>query len=375
MGFSHSLTFLVGRCLTGLGIGMMMVASPCLMVELAPAELRGCLVGFFSLMVMAGKLCGYYMMLAMGPSISASMSSSSASSSFYDSWSYDWRTPVLVEACLGLLMIWVQWQLPESPRWDRHDQARHSIALLHEQPIDSPAVQQLWEQIGTYNRTTISYMDLLRSKKRTVIGAAGLVIADWLTGHATLVKYYAPAIFYASGLQEKDHPLTAVGCTSSLALAAAAISLGWCVDHFERKRLLLLGCVTMMLCHLGLGSVFHWATVVDWQTGTLMLAAPSVAITCVYLFIVAYAFTWGSLVLVTLCEWFGTTERAKGVALMMALVLATRWIQGTSAPWYFCMIGPSSMYFFFALALMVAACFVYRWIPNTTTRPLEAISC
>ncbi|KAI8335188.1 general substrate transporter [Chlamydoabsidia padenii] len=384
MGSSHSLVFLIGRSLVGFGSGMIMVASPCLITELSPPDLRACLVGFFTLMIMAGNLSGYYTMLAIGPNISASMTSSSSSSPppCYLFWfdDDDWRTPVMISSYLGLFLIWVQWQLPESPRWliFQQQEARHIIAYLEEQPIDSPTVHQQYNHINTSNKgmpssSTTSYMGF--RAKRTLLGAAGLVIANWLTGHGTLTNYYAPAIFYAAGLQETTHPLAATGCIRSVALAATAISLGWCVDQCHRKHALFFGGVIMLMCHLGLGAVFQWASVVDWQTGSLVLLikARTMTVTCVYLFSIAYSFTWGSLVLVTTLEWFDIVHRAKGVALMTALGLAIQWIQLVSSPWYF-WIAPCLIFFFFALATVVSSCFVYCWVPNTTAKSLEDIA-
>jgi hypothetical protein len=148
------------------------------------------------------------------------------------------------------------------------------------------------------------------------------------------------------------------------------------VDYFGRKSFLLVGSVAMALCHLSLGGVFQWYSVMDLQTGSVFLMnahACSVAITCVYVFVVIYAFTWGSLVLVTSCEWFLVVDRAKGVALLTCLALAGQWLQLVSTPWYF-FISPSLIYFIYGFSMLLSCYFVYRWVPNIAAESLEDIA-
>ncbi|CAO3599072.1 unnamed protein product [Absidia cylindrospora] len=409
---SHSLAFLLGRLFVGIGSGILMVACPSMITELAPATLRGCLVGFFALLTMAGQLSGYYMMTAMGPRTSASMSSSFSST-------YGWRTPIMMETCVSLFAILIQWQLPDSPRWltwasqqyqdigkmDTLNEGLHAISCLQEKPLNDPLVQQLWKQIiddcdniTIHGSETPSYMDCLRllvgtaqhhqnltnqpehfyyqqQRKRRLLLACGLMVANCMTGCDILVKNYASAIFYASGLHDTSL-LAANGCTGSISMVVMAISLGWCVDYFGRKCFLLVGALAMALCHLGLGGVFQWFSIVDLQTGSIVLMnahARTVAIACVYIFIVIYAFTWGSLILVTTCEWFSVRDRAKGFALVVCLAWSGQWLLATSFPWHF-FTSPSQIYYLYGLSMLLSCYFIYQWVPNTTAKTLEAIA-
>ncbi|KAI8341643.1 general substrate transporter [Chlamydoabsidia padenii] len=390
IGCRYAWLFLFGRLLVGFGSGMLLVASPCLITELAPGDLRGCLVGFFTLLAMAGQLSGYYMMLQIEPNVSTSSSHHRRHFG-----TFDWRFSIGLETCLCIMMILIQWQLPESPRWLAHqqntndtlrDEGLQVIAYLHEQQPDDVDVQQLWKRIKTDSNdtTTFRYFDLIRSnndvydrqqRKRRWLVVGGIILANQMTGYDTLVKHYASAIFYASGLQEAN-PFVATGCTRSLALAATAISLGWCVDQTARKWILFVGSLVVAMCHLGLAGVFQWFSVVDWQTGSLFLMdvnARMVAIACVYIFIVVYAFTWGSLVLTMSCELFSNVDRAKGVAVVSCLVWSCRWLLMVSSPWCFA-ISPSLVFFIYGFSMLASAWFVYFWIPHTTKTALEDIA-
>jgi MFS family permease len=371
--------FLLGRLVVGFGSGMIVVASPCLIAEVSPSDLRGCLVGFFTLLTMAGQLAGYYMMLEIGPNVSTS-------SIHRHRRNYDWRVAVGLETCLCMLLILIQWQLPESPRWlaiEKDDEGLQVIAYLQELPQDDPGVQQQWKQIKTSphhdNDGMLGYSDLVRrttpQRKRQWLVACVLMVANQVTGCDTLLKYYASAIFYASGLQASN-PFVATGCTQSLALAATAISLGWCVDHVGRKTLLFVGSLVLAMCYLGLAGVFQWFSIVDWQTGSLFLMdanARMVAVACVYIFIIAYAFTWGSVILTTSCELFVTVDRAKGLALLACLMWASRWLLIISSLWCFA-LSPALVYWIHGGVMLGSCYFVYCWVPNTTKQSLEKIA-
>ncbi|ORZ18707.1 major facilitator superfamily domain-containing protein [Absidia repens] len=409
IGCSHSLAFLLGRLFVGIGSGILMVAGPCMITELAPANLRGCLVGFFALLTLAGQLSGYYMMAAVGPRHSASTASTSSST-------YGWRTPIMMETCIAFFAILIQWQLPDSPRWltwisqqyqdigkiDTLNEGLLAISCLQEKPLNDPLVQQLWKQIiddcnsiTIHDSETPSYISCLclvvgatqhhddlthqpehfyyqQQRKRRLLLACGLMLASCMTGCEILVKHYASAIFYASGLHDTSL-LAANGCTGSLAMAVMAISLGWCVDHFGRKGFLLVGALAMALCHLGLGSAFQWFSIVDLQTGSIVLMnthARTVAIACIYIFIVIYAFTWGSLILGTTCEWFSVQDRAKGFALVVCLAWSSQWFLATSFCWHF-FTSPSLIFYIHGLSMLLSCYFVYCWVPNTTAKALE----
>jgi hypothetical protein len=362
------------------------------------------------------------MMIAMRPQISASMSSSSSSKPLallhYATWSYGWQTPILFEICISLIAILAQWHLPDSPRWlawtTRHHQENgkmvdiakeglYAMACLQERPLNDPMVQQLWKRIiddcdnniMIHASETQSYNDYLglltgtnrrhpktmqqperfyfhQQRKRRLLLACGLMLANGMTGCDMLIKYYASAIFYASGFHETSL-LAANGCTSSIALVVMAISSGYCVDYFGRKGFLFAGGLVMGLCHLVLGCIFQWFSVMDWQTGSVLLIdahARLMAISCVYIFIITYSLTWGPLLFATTCEWLLACDRAKGMALVACLAWSSQMGFIVFSRYFFM---SSVIYYIFGVSMLLSCYLVYLAVPSTTAKSLEEI--
>lgn len=93
--------FLVGRYITGVGVGMLISNTPVYLSEIAPAHSRGLLIG----------LQGNFI-------VSAYVLSSVIARGFYfvDAY-YAWRLNFCAATFVGLVLLGSLWLLPESPRW------------------------------------------------------------------------------------------------------------------------------------------------------------------------------------------------------------------------------------------------------------------
>src|SRR5881296_1025212 len=117
---------LVGfRFLGGLGIGGSSVLGPMYIAEIAPARLRGRLVGFFQFNVVLGILLAYFSNYLIGL---ASFGSA------------EWRWELGVTAIPAALFFMLLFGVPRSPRWlakkGRIDEARNVLQLVGEQDFE-----------------------------------------------------------------------------------------------------------------------------------------------------------------------------------------------------------------------------------------------
>src|SRR5438874_12162301 len=127
---------LVGfRFLGGLGTGGSSVLGPMYIAEIAPARLRGRLVGVFQFNVVFGILLAYFSNYAIGRQALGSL---------------EWRWELGVTAIPAVLFFLMLFGIPRSPRWlakkGRLIEARATLQLIGEQEHER-ALQQIVESI------------------------------------------------------------------------------------------------------------------------------------------------------------------------------------------------------------------------------------
>jgi SP family xylose:H+ symportor-like MFS transporter len=139
------------------------------------------------------------------------------------------------------------------------------------------------------------------------------------------------------------------------------------VDRWGRKPLLILGAVIMAGAMIAMGYMFQ--THVE---GEMLLFA---AIT----YVAGFALSWGPVVWVLLSEMF--PNAIKGAA--MSVAVAAQWIANYLVTWSFLVIDGNSAlnaqfnhgfaYYLYGAFSILAALFVWKMLPETKGRTLEAI--
>ncbi|WP_180539455.1 sugar porter family MFS transporter, partial [Nevskia soli] len=113
------------RFIGGLGVGASSVLGPMYIAELAPARLRGRLVGFFQFNVVAGILLAYFSNYMIG---------------IQHFGAAEWRWKLGVSALPALFFFLMLFAIPRSPRWlvqrDRTGEARSVLTLLGEDDVE-----------------------------------------------------------------------------------------------------------------------------------------------------------------------------------------------------------------------------------------------
>jgi SP family xylose:H+ symportor-like MFS transporter len=179
------------------------------------------------------------------------------------------------------------------------------------------------------------------------------------------VLYYAPMMFKTMGASAHGALLQTVivGAANVIFTIIAMLT----VDSLGRKPLLIIGAVVMAISMLGLGVLFA-----SHQMGLLSLIL-------VLVYIAGFAFSWGPVVWVMLAEIF--PNPIKGQA--MAIAVAAQWLANLGVSWSFKVIDSNSFlnaalnhgfaYLFYGVMSLLAAVFVWRFVPETKGRTLEAM--
>jgi len=335
--------FVAARVVAGIAIGIASMLAPLYIAEVAPAAIRGRLVGMNQLAIVLGILVSYLVGWAL-----AGLGEES------------WRWMFAVAAAPSLLFLGALFFVPESPRWlvkeGRHDEAAQILARLGEPPT------QLREIERTIAEESGSLRQLLEpGMRRPLAIGVTLAILQQVTGINT-VLYYGSIIFTEhAGAASAYAALGAnvlVGVTN-LVLTVVALAT---IDRLGRKVLLISAAAGMGLSLAALGLVFRAGSV-----------TPSSVLVWILCYVACFSFGMGPGVWVVISELFPTRIRGRAmslatVALWLACLLIT--LTFLSLVKAFTAAGA---FWIYAILCAVTVWFVWKFIPETKGKNLEEI--
>jgi sugar porter (SP) family MFS transporter len=345
-------SFLAFRFLGGLGVGAASVVSPLYIAEISPARLRGRMVAITQFNIVLGILLAFFSNylfsgLELGPTM--------------------WRWMFGVEAFPALAFFFLLFITPRSPRWlmaqKREQEARSVLGRLG---TDTGSVDEEVAEIRAsldLEHHTLREPFFRAAYRKPILLAVAIAMFNQLSGINALM-YYAPHIFRMAGAAEASALLqsVAVGGTNLLFTMAALLI----IDHFGRRRLMLVGSVGYIL---SLGSTawafYKYGTNFDATGGTVVLIS-------LLVFIASHAFGQGAVIWVFISEIFPNRVRARG----QALGSFTHWFMAAAISWTFPMIAERSgghTFAFYGAMMVLQLVWVLAVMPETKRIPLEQI--
>ena len=333
---------LAARFLGGLGIGGSSVLGPVYIAELAPAKIRGRLVGLFQINIVFGILLAYfsnYCIARLGLG------------------AVEWRWQFGVAAIPAVLFLGMLFGIPPSSRWlvtqNRVAEARSVLQLMD---AENPEAE-LKEIVDSIHLERLQTAEpLFTSKYRLPIFLAITIgMFNQLSG-INAILYYLNDIFAAAGFSKVSGDLQAVA-VGSMNLIATLLAMS-VIDKLGRKTLLLIGSVGTAACLAGVAWVFFT------QSHRSLLLWLLVG------YIAFFAISQGAVIWVYISEIFPTRVRAKG----QALGSSSHWIMNALIAYTFPQLAKSSGAYPFVLfsAMMVVQFFVVLLVfPETKGVTLE----
>jgi sugar porter (SP) family MFS transporter len=335
---------LVARFIGGLGIGGSSVLGPVYIAELAPAKLRGRLVGMFQVNIVVGILLAY-----LSNFIIAQMHLGFA----------EWRWQLGIASVPAVLFLIMLFGIPRSSRWlvtqDRIEEARQVLQLLGS-PDSEAELKEIIDSIHLEREHRSEALFQWKYRKPIFL-AATIGMFNQLSG-INAILYYLNDIFAAADFSRVSGDLQAVaiGATNLVAtLIAMAV-----IDNLGRKKLLLVGSVGTAICLAGVSAVFF--TNAHHQLLVWLLVA----------YIAFFAFSQGAVIWVYISEVFPTKVRAKG----QSLGSSAHWIMNAAIAFTFPQLAKASgaYPFVFFAAMMVLQFFVVLFAyPETKGVTLEQL--
>ncbi|KAH8100815.1 general substrate transporter [Cristinia sonorae] len=373
-----------GRFVTGLGVGSLSMAVPLYNAELAPPEVRGSLVALQQLAITFGIMISFW--IDYGTNYIGGTGESQHQAA--------WRIPLALQLIPALILGGGILFMPFSPRWlvnkGRDDEALVVLSNARRLPKESDLVQiefleikaqHLFEkevaeakfpqyQDGTWISSVklglFSYLSLVTTRTllyRTAIGTLTMFFQQWTGVNAIL--YYAPSIFASLGLTGNTVSLLATGVVGIAMFLATIPAVIW-VDNAGRKPILVSGAFAMATCHIIvaiLTALYHDS----WPEHT---SAGWAAVSFVWIFAIAFGYSWGPCAWILVAEIWPLSVRGKGLSIAASSNWMNNFIVGQVTPTMMEHLGFGTFIFFGAFSFL-GGLFILFFCPETKGLTLE----
>ena len=333
---------LIARFIGGLGIGGSSVLGPVYIAELAPARLRGRLVGLFQINIVLGILLAYFSNYVIG-TFGLSVN--------------EWRWQFGVAAIPAILFLVMLFGIPPSSRWlvtqKRVEEAR---AVLVSMGAEDPE-NELREIVASVHleREQTSEPLFVWKYRLPIFLAITIGMFNQLSG-INAILYYLNDIFAAAGYSKISGDLQAVAI-GAMNLVATLFGMTL-IDKLGRKTLLLIGSVGTALCLSGVAEIFFTQAHQNYLIWLLVT------------YIAFFAVSQGAVIWVYIGEVFPNRVRSKG----QSLGSSSHWIMNAIIAYTFPQVAKSSgayPFMFFAVMMAVQFFVVLFFYPETKNVTLE----
>ncbi|KAF7027876.1 hypothetical protein CFC21_039872 [Triticum aestivum] len=377
MGFAVNYAMLmVGRFVTGVGVGYAIMVAPVYTAEVSPASARGFLTSFTEVFINVGILLGYVSNYAFARL----------------PLRLGWRVMLGIGAVPSALLALMVFGMPESPRWlvmqGRLADARAVLAKTSDTPeeaverldqikaaagipgdLDGDAVAVPKRKGGEEKRV---WKELIfaptPAMRRILLAALGIQFFQQATGSDSVVLY-SPRVFKSAGITGDNHLLgatCAMGVMKTLFILVATFQL----DRLGRRPLLLTSTAGMLACLIGLGTGL---TVVGRHPDAKIPWAIGLCIVSILAYVSFFSIGLGPLTSVYTSEVFPLRVRALGFALGAACNRVTSAVVTMSFLSLSKAITIGGSFFLYAGVAALGWIFFFTFVPETRGQPLEEI--
>ena len=219
------------RFLTGIGMGVQVIAIDCFIAEVVPKAIRGRAFAISTAIQFCGAPFAAVLALLLVPKAPLGIEG--------------WRWLTFMPGLLAVLVLVLQRKLPESPRWlaqnGRLPEAQRVVDHLEARVLsrgDRPSLQVFAAETASLQQREPELPKAEHRKRLFMMGAANFLQAIGYFGFVNWV----PSLLEAKGADLKH----SIGYSASIALSfpVAPLAISLVADRFERKHLLIAGLLT-----------------------------------------------------------------------------------------------------------------------------------
>ncbi|KAL2148497.1 hypothetical protein VTH82DRAFT_2051 [Thermothelomyces myriococcoides] len=372
--------FVMGRLVSGLGVGFISATILLYMAEVAPKKVRGALVS------------GYQFCITVGILLANCVNYATANRN--DTGSY--RIPIGVQFLWALILGVGLFVLPESPRFHvmkgQFQAAARDLSLVRGQPVDSNYIKdelaeivanheyemQVIPQTSYIGSWMAPFQGTLRrgnsNIRRTLLGA-GMQMMQQLTG-INFIFYFGTTFFQQLGTI--NNPFLISLMTTLVNVLSTPASF-WAIEYLGRRPLLNWGALGMFVSQYVVAIIGatagrpELAREGNHDTGAVKAM---IAFICINIFF--FACTWGPVGWVVIGECFPLPIRSRGVGIATATNWFWNCIMAVVTPYMVgdepgsAALGPRVFFIWGSLCLLSGA-FSYFLVPEMKGLTLEQI--
>jgi MFS transporter, SP family, xylose:H+ symportor len=351
--------FIAWRITGGIAIGLASNISPLYIAEISPAAWRGRLVSLNQLAIVCGILAAQIANWLIAQKVPA------GATVLAHSWNaqYGWRWMFTAVAAPAVLFFLLALLIPESPRWlavaRREAEARQILVRIGGEKYASAELAAIEETLGSATASQAGWKDLFGSPARKLVwvGMALAVLQQW-SGINVLFNYaeevYKSAGYGVSGI------LFNIVITGAINLIFTIIAMTF-VDRLGRRKLMLLGCAGVGLCHLGASLAYYSG----WRgDGVLILTLAAIA---------CYSMTLAPVTWVLISEIFPNRLRSLGVSAAVAALWTASFLLTYTFPFLNHAFSTAGAFLVYALVCFAGLAFVFFSVDETRGKTLEEI--
>ena len=349
---SH-LVLMIFRFVGGVGVGLSSVCAPIYTAEIAPARVRGRLVGLVQFNIVLGILVAY-------------LSNYIVAQIVHDPQiAWRWMLGVMVVPSVLFLVFLIA--VPETPRWlmaKGHEEKAIAISrrLCNTVEESDEQIQEIRDQLAAAGSQATLSQFFTRRYFKVIALAFFIAMFNQLSG-INAILYYAPEVMKQAGADDNAALLMSVGVgLMNLVATMAALTV---IDRIGRRSLMIAGSIGYLV------SMGFLTAVMFMFQGHFNSTSSTLVLIGLLVFIAAHAFGQGSVIWVFISEIFPTRVRGLG----QSLGSLTHWMFAAITTYAFPPIigawGGGWAFSIFLVCMFGQLVWVLTKMPETKGIPLE----
>jgi len=359
---------LLCRVVGGIGFGAATTVAPGYVAEIAPADIRGRLIGFRQLSIILGLFFAGLINVAV---TSAAGGAGKELALGLQAW--QWMFACLIIPAVFYIVFTTF--IPESPRYlvsvGRREEAEKILVKVTADPDPAARVKAIAATMGADGTAKMSVGQIWASQWRGLV-LVGMAIAAFqqLTG-INGVFFYSNTLFGAVGFTE------AMALQQTLIITAfkivGVVSGILLVDKVGRKRMLIYGGTIIFLSLAVVATVFTIAPIVNGKpdiSSTPALGFVAVAALCTFIF--GFTSSWGPIFSIVMGEMFPNQIRGGAMSLASGADFLVNFLVVLFFP-YLIAWSPAGTYWIYCAFGVLAVIFTARYLHETTGTQLEDV--
>lgn len=356
----------VARIIGGVGIGVVSIISPLYISEVSIPQYRGRLVSLYQLAVTVGFLGAYlvnFVLLDYSLNGAGNLGNTLLRHIFHEEV---WRGMLGMAAVPAVVFFVTLFLIPESPRWlvlkQRRQQAFHTLKrLLGSEESATHELEQIMTVSNHEQKTDWRVLLEPGIRKAVLIGAAIAILGQFMGVNAVL--YYGPSIFESSGLSGGDSLFYQV--IVGLVNVLTTILAFFVIDKIGRKKLVYYGVSGMIAFLLLIAFYFIFGISLGLSSSFLLV--------CFLAYVFCCAISISAVIWVLLSEMYPTSVRGLAMSIAGFSLWIGTYLIGQLTPWLLENLTPGGTFLLFACMCIPYMYIVWKLVPETTGKSLEAI--